>query len=396
MLRIKHEYAGGTAPPSGLPAISPTRGEITLLAAASPFTLPPPHANSPRMAQKKGYEVDSWLARPDPAMAIVLFYGPDRGLVAERAKTFAAKTGLPLDDPFSVVKLGGAEVDRDEGRLLDEARTVPMFSDRRLLWVRNASGQKGLADDIKALTAEPARDAIILIEAGDLKKGTGLRAIVEAAGNAIALPCYADEARDLDTVIDDELRRAGMSMTLDARQALRRNLGGDRLASRGEIEKLVLYAHGRKEIGIEDVDAMSGDVSGASFDAAVDAMLDGKVGDFDISFNRHCQSGGHPFLVLSSAMRQLQAIQVMRGQMESQGRNAASVVAGARPPVFFARRKLVEKTLERWNVEALGRALNRLQTAVLQTRKRPDLSEALARQALLGIAVESARLGQRG
>ncbi|RWE04580.1 MAG: DNA polymerase III subunit delta, partial [Mesorhizobium sp.] len=88
------------------------------------------------MAQKKGYEVDSWLAKPDPAMAIVLLYGPDRGLVAERAKAFAAKTGLPLDDPFSVVKLDGAEVDRDEGRLLDEARTVPMFSDRRLLWVR--------------------------------------------------------------------------------------------------------------------------------------------------------------------------------------------------------------------------------------------------------------------
>ncbi|PBB38729.1 DNA polymerase III subunit delta [Mesorhizobium sp. WSM3868] len=347
------------------------------------------------MAQKKGYEVDSWLARPDPAMAIVLLYGPDRGLVAERAKTFASKTGLPLDDPFSVVKLDGAEVDRDEGRLLDEARTVPMFSERRLLWVRNASGQKALADDIKALTAEPAPDALILIEAGDLKKGTGLRAIVEAAGNAIALPCYADEARDLDTVIDDELRKAGMSMTLDARQALRRNLGGDRLASRGEIDKLVLYAHGKKEIDLDDVNALSGDVSGASFDGAVDAMLDGKVGDFDIAFTRHCASGGHPFLVLSSAMRQLQAIQVMRGQMESGGRNAASVVAGARPPVFFSRRKLVEKTLERWNSEALGRALNRLQTAVLQTRKRPDLSEALARQALLGIAVESARLAQR-
>ncbi|WP_192255290.1 DNA polymerase III subunit delta [Mesorhizobium silamurunense] len=348
------------------------------------------------MAQKKGYEVDSWLARPDPAMAIVLLYGPDRGLVAERAKTFATKTGLTLDDPFSVVKLDGAEVDRDEGRLLDEARTVPMFSDRRLLWVRNASGQKALADDIKALTTEPARDAIILIEAGDLKKGTGLRAIVEAAGNAIALPCYADEVRDLDSVIDDELRKAGMSMTLEARQALRRNLGGDRLASRGEIEKLVLYAHGRKEIDLDDVNAMSGDVSGVSFDAAVDAVLDGKVGDFDIAFTRHCQSGGHPFLVLSSAMRQLQAIQVMRGQMDTGGRNAASVVAGARPPVFFSRRKLVEKTLERWNSEALGRALNRLQTAVLQTRKRPDLSEALARQALLGIAVESARLAQRG
>ena len=85
----------------------------------------------------------------------------------------------------------------------------------------------------------------------------------------------------------------------------------------------------------------------------------------------------------------------MRGQMDSGGRNAASVIAAARPPVFFSRRKLVEKALERWSSEALGRALTRLQTAVLQTRRRPDLSVALARQALLGIAVESSRLAQR-
>lgn len=347
------------------------------------------------MAQKKAYEVDAWLAKPDPRVSIVLLYGPDRGMVAERAKAFAGKTGLPLDDPFSVVRLDGSEVDRDEGRLLDEARTVPMFSERRLLWVRNAGAQKALADDVKALTSEPARDAIILIEAGDLKKGVGLRAVVEAADNAMALPCYADEARDIDTVIDDELRKAGMSMTLEARQALRRNLGGDRLASRGEIEKLVLYAHGQAEIGLDDVKATSGDVSGLSFDAAVDALLEGRIADFDTAFTRHCQSGGQPFLVLSSAMRQLQTIQAMRGQMDAGGRNAASVVAAARPPVFFSRRKLVEKALERWSSEALGRALNRLQTAVLQTRRRPDLSVALARQALLGIAVESARLAQR-
>jgi DNA polymerase-3 subunit delta len=131
--------------------------------------------------QKKAYEVDSWLARPDPATTIVLLYGPDRGLVAERARAFAGKTGLSLDDPFSVVRMDAAETDRDDGRLIDEARTVSMFSDRRLLWVRNAGAQKRLADDIKLLAAEPPRDAIILIEAGELKKGVGLRAVVEGA-----------------------------------------------------------------------------------------------------------------------------------------------------------------------------------------------------------------------
>jgi len=346
------------------------------------------------MAQKKAYEVDGWLARPDPRFLLVLIYGPDHGLVAERGRAFAEKTGLPLDDPFSVVRLDAGEAERDSGRLLDEARTVPMFSDRRLLWLRNAGAQKGLADDVKALLAEPPRDAIVLIEAGDLRKGAPLRTAVEAAADAMALPCYADGGRDLDALIDRELGRAGMTMTLDARQALRRNLGGDRLASVGEIEKLALYAHGAGEITLDDVLALAGDVSGQSFDDVVDAVLEGRIADFDSSFTRQCQAGGHPFLALSGAMRQFQALHAMRGALDAGGRNAASVVATQRPPVFFARRKVMEKALERWNGPALERALARLQGAVLQTRRRPDLQEPAARQALLAIAVESARLAR--
>ncbi|RJG43325.1 DNA polymerase III subunit delta [Mesorhizobium sp. DCY119] len=347
------------------------------------------------MAQKKAHEVDSWLARPNPQTAIVLLYGPDRGLVAERARAYAARTELPLDDPFSVVRLDGSEVDKDEGRLLDEARTVPMFSSRRLLWVRNATGQKGLADDVKALCAEPPRDAIILIEAGELKKNAALRTTVEGCDWAMALPCYADEAKGIDAVIDEEMQKAGLSLTLEARQALRRNLGGDRLASRGEVQKLALYAMDRKQIELEDVKAMIGDVSGLSFDDAVDAILEGKIEEFDAVFTRHALTGSQSFLLLAAAMRQFQAIHLMRGAMNNGARNAAAIVANARPPIFFSRRKIVENAVERWSSEALTRALARLQEAVLQTRRRPDLSTAIARQALLGIAVESARLSQR-
>ncbi len=347
------------------------------------------------MAQKKAYEVDSWLARPDPGVSIVLLYGPDRGLVAERARAFAGKTGLPLDDPFSVVRLEGSEIDREEGRLLDEARTVSMFSERRLLWLRNAGTQKHLADDVKLLAAEPPRDAIVLIEAGDLKKGAGLRTVVEGAKCAMALPCYGDEGRDIDAVLDDELRKAGMTMTLEARQALRGNLGGDRLASRGEIEKLLLYAHGVREITLDDVMALTGDVSGRSLDDAIDALLEGRIGAFDTIFTRYCQdAGGQAFLVLAAALRQFQAVQAMRAAVEAGRQNAAGVVAAQRPPIFYARRKLMEKAVEQWNTGALARVLTRLQTAILQTRRRPDLSVPLARQALLGVAVESARLGR--
>lgn len=343
------------------------------------------------MAQKKGYEVDAWLKRPDPRTAIVLVYGPDRGLVSERARAFAVATGLPLDDPFSVVRLDAGDIDREPGRLVGEARMVPMFSDRRLLWVRNAAAQKGLAEDVKQLAAAPAGDAVVLIEAGELKKSAPLRTAVEASPAGMALPCYADEARDVDALINAELAQAGMTMAAEAREALRANLGGDRLASRGEIQKLLLYAHGQREVGLDDVRALGGDVSGQSADEAIDCLLGGRIEEFDAAFMRQSSTPGQVSTLLAAAIRQLQTIQLLHGTMARSGQNAAATVAAARPPVFFARRRLVEQALERWTAEALERTLERLQTATLASRRRPDLAVAIVRQALLGSAIEARR-----
>ena len=259
--------------------------------------------------------------------------------------------------------------------------------------MRNAGAQKSLADDIKALASQPPRDAVILIEAGELKKGATLRTTVEGSAIGMALPCYGDEDRDINSVIDNELSRSGIGITMEARGVLRQNLGGDRLATRGEIAKLALYAHGKREIELQDVLALTGDVSSLSTSAVVDAMLDGKIDDFDSAFTRQSLGGAQVYLVLAAAQRQMQMLHLLRAAM--QGGNASAAVASARPPVFFARRKLVERQLEKWSPEALQRGMMRLQAAVLATRQRPELAIEISRQALLGIAVEGARLSRQ-
>lgn len=339
------------------------------------------------MAQKKANEVDGWLARPDPNCRVVLIYGPDRGLVSERARAFITKAGFTPDDPFAVVRMEAAELDRDPGRLIDEAGTMPMFADRRLIWVRNAAGQKGLAEEVKILAADPPPTSTLLIEAGDLKKGTGLRAIVESAKAAMALPCYADEGRALETLIDDELEKAGMSISLDARQLLRVSLGGDRLASRSELEKLTLYAEGAREITADDVTNAIGDVSAMSLDKVIDAVLSGDLEAFERALARAIAVGGQLQTILASALRQFHGLHLARSSM-ADGKTAQAAVASMRPPIFFSRQKPMEAALQRWGVDDFARILPRLQAAVLESRKRPDLADSIVRHVFLGIAAE--------
>lgn len=343
------------------------------------------------MAQLKAHEVDAWLARPQQSAQIVLIYGPDRGLVSERARRFAEGTGIPLDDPFSVMRLDAAEIEKEPGRLFNEASMVSMFSGRRLLWVRNAQGQKALADDVKALCAAPSADATILIEAGDLKKGLALRSTVEAAKTALALPCYMDDASAVDSVIDDELRKAGLTINQEARALLKRNLGGDRMATRAEVAKLTLYALGQREISVDDVRALTGDVSATSVDLAVDAVLAGDLQAFDAAFSRLALGSSQVYTVLSATQRQLQILQQMRAAMERSGASASGAVASARPPVFFSRRRLVEQALGRWTSLKLGRLLAALHDTVLETRRRPDSAAAVSHKALVDITLDARR-----
>jgi DNA polymerase III subunit delta len=346
------------------------------------------------MAQKKSHEVDAFLKSQNSAWPIVLLYGPDKGLVSERAAAYARSTGLPLDDPFATIRLEADEIDSDPAKLADEARTISMFGGERLIWVRNAAGQKGLAEAVKHLCAEPPVDTRILIEAGDLKKGATLRTVIEGASAAMALPCYSDDSRGIDGVIDDVLAREGLQIALDARQLLRDNLGGDRLATRGELEKLCLYAHGSGRITIDDVREAIGDVSALSYDEIADAILTGDIPRFSISFDRVVKSGSPPFLILNASMRQFQQIQLLRYAVEGEGKSVSAVVASAKPPIFFNRRKLVETALSRWTGERLSKAMERLQKTVLESRQNAALSVPLIRQALLALAVEAARAGR--
>jgi len=346
------------------------------------------------VAQKKAHEVDRFIADPDSSFPLVLLYGPDRGLVSERAASFAKATGVALEDPFSTIRLEAAEIDADPARLGDEARTLSLFGGKRLIWLRGAISQKGVVEAVKWLIAAPPQQTIVLIEAGDLKKTAPLRSVIETASCAMALPCYSDDGRATDALITRILAEFNMKITREARQILRAHLGENRLVSRAELEKLCLYTMGKAEIGVEDVEASVSNVSINSQDHIIDALIMGDVVNFNERFDRQCEAGIPLFLVVSAAQRQFQQLQQLRDLMEREGKSAASVVATARPPIFFQRRQRVEAALDLWPMVPLKRACVRLQDCVLESRKFTDLAETLIRQHLLALTLEAARLAR--
>src|SRR2546430_11558462 len=115
----------------------------------------------------RGKEIDAFLARPDPGRPIILLYGPDAGLVRERAEALLASAVDDPNDPFSLVKLDGDELSAEPSRLVDEAMTVPLFGGRRAIRVR--AGSRSLASGVHTPADTPLRDCRLVIAVGEVR-----------------------------------------------------------------------------------------------------------------------------------------------------------------------------------------------------------------------------------
>lgn len=343
------------------------------------------------MSEIKSHEFEGFLQRAPRSGGVFLIYGPDRGLVSERAGQLARLTGVPLDDAFSVLRITASDLVGQPGRLLDEMNAIGLFGGDRLVWLKDAGNEKPLIEAIGILDKEPPRGCSLVIEAGDLKKGAGLRKAVEGSRSAIAIPCYADDTRALSTLIDTELEAAGLRIVPAARQRLMESIGGDRLASRNEVRKLALYCHGRNVVEEEDVMAAIGDASAISVDDAVDAILKGDNGAFLNAMQKIMSSKTPVFLVLQACLRQFQLLELMRAEMDEKRTNASQVIATMGRQLHFRRKPVVEQALKKWSLPAIRREAGRLQSAILQSRQRSSLEGTIALQTLLSTVLQSAR-----
>jgi DNA polymerase-3 subunit delta len=82
--------------------------------------------------------IAAFLRRPDPEFRAVLLYGPDEGLVRERAEAVARSVCPDLKDPFRVADLTASVLGTDPARLADEASQLSLTGGQRVVRVRGA------------------------------------------------------------------------------------------------------------------------------------------------------------------------------------------------------------------------------------------------------------------
>lgn len=313
--------------------------------------------------------------QPGDRVRFYLFLGPDEA----QSRALAARLLVGLGAAKFVVSANA--VKDNPGLLADEAASLSLFGDRRLIWVEPAGNE--IAEAVELLLAAESVESAVVAIAGALPKSSALLKLAEAAPAALAFTAYAPEGEDAARLVADLGRRVGLKIGPPVAARLAENCGNDQAIVAQELEKLALYVgaspHSPRELDHEAIDAVGADDGEGDFLGLADLALQGEVSALAEAVARLPAGGTEAIPAIRSLQRRLLFLAPARARVE-RGERADAVMASFGKTLFWKDKGAVGRMLKAWTADELARVAER--------------AGRLERELLFGDAPEREALGE--
>lgn len=331
-------------------------------------------------------DITAQVRKLNPSYRAVLIYGRDEGLVRERADKIAGQVVDDLRDAFQVANIIPDRLKSEPFLLADEAAAISMMGGRRVIRVDGAG--ENVTEAAKSYLANPIGDGLVIITAGAIKATSALVKLFNSAKNAAAIACYEDNQGDLQNLIIEVMGQHKLGVSPEAAAYLQANLGGDRLVSRGELEKLALYMgtnEDRQTVTLEDARACVGDSGTLTLDMIATATTGGDLKTLDQTLFKAFNRGENAIPILRNLARRLQKLHLVRGSMDK-GIPAEQAVRAVVYNPYSPEKKSLMTQLGKWSTAKLSNALDIVMEAEADCKVTGLPAEAICARACLRIA----------
>jgi len=308
----------------------------------------------------------------------VLIYGPDAGQVDEFCDKAIEKLEIEKDNIFS---LDSGDLKEKQEALFAEACTPSMFGGNKLVIISNAGDSDSKL--ISELIEHPSLGATIVVTAGELRAGGGLRSSFEDGDKIAALPCYTDDARTLATLIQKDLFASGITqITPDAMAYMTSHLGGDRGITRSFLRKISLYVDDKKMVELDDVEKCLPDTGAADTDEFLFSLTAGHIHQTMTALDRLFYDNAESNMLVRMLDMHFKRL-------------LSAVVDGQKPRLFWKVEDKFNQAMKIWPEKEIVAVLIRLNELEKQLRTKGMPAEVLMRDFALKLSVRAAKLKRR-
>ena len=281
---------------------------------------------------------------------IFYFCGPDESGSSDAADTIARLLGEAEKIEFS-----GAELRKDPARLADEARSISLFGDKRVIQIRCAGDE--IYDSIEALADSTVKGWPVLVVATGASDKSRVAKLLADRPDALVAMFHPPDVRSVAQVVRTMADGLGVRLGDDLAERIARNAALDARTARSEVEKLALYLDASpqapRSANAQALDAIGAVNADDGLMPLVNVALSGESGRLAGELARMRELGLNPVGVLLMAERRAAQLAQLAGKL---GRRSDINALLEQERVFFREKADVANQLRRWR----GRKLERL------------------------------------
>jgi len=331
-------------------------------------------------------DIASLFEKPNSKFFAYLLHGIDAGLIDERAKELALLFSNDLNDPFSITRLTGKEVQVDPALLADALNALTLGGKMRVVLLSGTVTElvSAIKSNIEFLHAE----CRLIISAKDSTTKHSLITFCDKHPNVASIACYPDEDEKRKKLIYETLIQNNIDITSHLIEYISNKLGDDRSVNRNEIEKIVLYAAKTKSINKEEIDFVLGDNDLPILDKLVDNVFKGKTETIGPLLTKIRAEGIQP-VVITRYFQSHVKILITIGAKKQKGLSIQAAVNNIQPPIYFKRKQSIINHSKLFSIKGCSALMERFMLLEGQCKMGSNPNPySLIGQSLLGIAIK--------
>lgn len=259
------------------------------------------------------------ILRSGTLPGLVLLHGPESFFIEEGVRSIVDACVLPENRDFNLTRFQGRDFRPIE--VIEQARTFPVFAERRLVLIKNL--HEASAEQIDGLTAyveDPVAETVLLLTAEKIDARRKIYQLLKKSGAVIEFKKIYDN--QLPAFVRDLARSMRITLTSGALQLFCKRVGTNLAEVQGELQKLAGYLGERDLADEQDVAAIVSDTRVESIFDLTDALGQGDRSTALTLLDRLLGDGQAPLMVLSMMtrhFRQMWKIRELTAQKVAQG-----------------------------------------------------------------------------
>lgn len=336
--------------------------------------------------------IDSFLANPPKDVAVIVLFGPNRGMIDDYtdrlSQTWRAQLGMSGGD--SLVSVNTDSLRKDPTGFMDPFRSVSMFHTGGTLYVVRKPPPvfPDLLTELESILApkdgHPPSEDRILVAADNLSKSSKLRKLAESKAHWIAaVACYDESPDQLMRFAKECAQMPDIAKQLEHEAAisLLDRVGDDRPSIRSRISQLGLYVGDRPTITRADVEALLQPSQETDVAPLIEAYLMQRPDQIALYWQRMAQIDTTEIISIVRILG-YKLWYLRQGVVKSQSMPANQVPKAMRPPVFFKEEAAFKAQLKMWHLGRIDKVLRTLLSIESAAKTTHGNARALLQQAL--------------